>query len=273
MNLDVNTFLNNKGVQGGLKALPSALSALQMGLDHFTTALNYNPYNVQLNNQTANGKALMASGGKLKKKGKKMLAEGGSLKGNPPSITPISYGENLGSSSKEDKAIIDKAEKIFDAASGFMPVTAAMRNLKNYQKGESISNWDLADMIPLGFMAKSGFKALRNAAPTTKVIDKALNIDDVKNSIIEDKNLPVNLSIASNKNDKTFKLADGGTLEGPSHEAGGIDVNENGIPTNNTAVANVEGGEFSYKDPKTGETYIFSNRLPYKLKNNGKEKK
>jgi hypothetical protein len=71
------------------------------------------------------------------------------------------------------------------------------------------------------------------------------------------------LVIQGNKN-----LGNGGTLEGPTHEAGGIDVNQNGIPTTEqNAVSEVEGGEYKYRDPKTGETYVFSNRLPYKIKN------
>ena len=76
------------------------------------------------------------------------------------------------------------------------------------------------------------------------------------------------------KNAASWQKADGGTLEGPSHENGGINVNSQGMPTTESnAVAEVEGGEYRYKDPQTGETYIFSNRLPYKMKSNGKKKK
>ena len=65
----------------------------------------------------------------------------------------------------------------------------------------------------------------------------------------------------------------GGIIKGPSHENGGVNVNENGKPTTEkNAVAEVEGGEYRYTDPITGQTYIFSDRLPYKTNNNGKKK-
>jgi hypothetical protein len=64
----------------------------------------------------------------------------------------------------------------------------------------------------------------------------------------------------------------GGLLKGPSHENGGINVNSKGIPTTaKNAVAEVEGGEYSYTDPVTKQTYIFSDRLPYKVNKNGKK--
>lgn len=59
---------------------------------------------------------------------------------------------------------------------------------------------------------------------------------------------------------------DNNTFDGATHAQGGINVNQDGIPTEINPVAEVEDGEYKYTDPKTKEVYIFSNRLPYKYK-------
>lgn len=61
---------------------------------------------------------------------------------------------------------------------------------------------------------------------------------------------------------KMKKMAEGGFIEysGPSHEGGGVDIDQNGSPTNQqNAVAEVEGGESMHDDGI--EKYIFSDRL------------